>query len=213
MATSIVDILYFWSNYSESSMALGREISSLSFPIKKICVDNKEIRSILKNNKKIKISNVPALCLILSNKNIVPLEGTDMIIDWVRKSGIPVNPQANIQFEPIAKSSHTKNKKSKKKKVSFDEKAKKKSSIKKSKMSSSESFEDLGEQSSNSDIEFIQNDEPDMNSRRVMRPMIPQQKPDKKRALMDNIFSMAQQMAEESKETYGYNEEELPKYH
>lgn len=206
MSTNIVDILYFWSNHSSSSVVLGKEISSLAFPIKKICVDTKEVRSLLKNNRKIKISNVPALCLVLSNKNIIPIEGADMIIDWVRKSGIPANPQPNIQFEPIVKEKNKSKKSKKKKKVSFDSKTTKKSQI-------PEDFGEISESvSSNSDIEFIQNDEPPQE-RRMMRPMIPQQKPDKKKALMDNIFSMAQQMAQESKETYGYNEDELPKYH
>lgn len=226
-ASNIVDILYFWSAHSPVSMSLANDIRNFQYPIKKICVDTKDVRQYLKDNKKVRVVVVPTMCLVTSDDKIGKLEGPQNIIDWLSKSGIKFVPVSegrespdNPQEEKPSKSSktHQEKKSSKKgKKVSFKEKESipdKSSKNRKGKKDKKKPQKVESSSSEDEDVQII-----DFGENRDDQPG-PKQfssepqyaKPDKKRELMTNIFAVAQQMAQQSKDTYGYDEEELPKF-
>ena len=66
----------FWSKYSNNCKKLLELMNEHNFNIENVCVDNKEIRSRILNDKRIKLSKVPTILTLYDTGVIEKYEGT-----------------------------------------------------------------------------------------------------------------------------------------
>ena len=76
------EIILFYSKYSENSQKIIQQSTPIKHLLKFICLDNKDIRKLVQNNKKLSIQFVPSILLMFPSGLLEKYEG-NKAFEWV----------------------------------------------------------------------------------------------------------------------------------
>lgn len=97
--TQIVNLVLFFSKYSENSKPCLEYIIRNKLPVELIELDSDDSRKFA-SQCNIKIENVPSLVLILSNNDVSLYVGAPKILNWLRSFYERNQPQNTQQYQP-----------------------------------------------------------------------------------------------------------------
>jgi hypothetical protein len=98
------EIILFYSKYSENSQKIIQLSTPIKHLLKFICLDNKDIRKLVQNNKKLSIQFVPSILLMFPSGLLEKYEG-NKAFEWVENvaRNIMTQNQSQQHFETFPK--------------------------------------------------------------------------------------------------------------